>query len=196
MSMPRRRVFLGGVAIVGALVAGLLLARDRIVGASPKLGRPAPAEIVQRMDLTVLADGTGLPPGSGSVAAGRATFDAKCASCHGAVGRGGVADRLTGGVGSLGSAKPVRTVASYWPYAPPLFDYIRRAMPLTAPQSLRDEEVYGVVAYLLSVDGIVKADARLDAASLPRVRMPNRDGFVSLEDKGFDGTLVRAAPGN
>ncbi len=196
MSTRRRRVLLGGVAVVGALLAGLLLARDRTVGASPKLGRPAPAEIVRRMDLTVLADGTGLPPGSGSVAAGRATFDAKCASCHGAAGRGGIADRLTGGVGSLGSAKPVRTVASYWPYAPPLFDYIRRAMPLTAPQSLRDEEVYGVVAYLLSVDGIVKADARLDAASLPRVRMPNRDGFVSLEDKGFDGTLVRAAPGD
>lgn len=196
MSIRRRRVLLGGVAVVGALVAGLLLARDRILGAGPKLGRPAPAEIVQRMDLTVLADGTGLPPGSGSVAAGRATFDAKCASCHGVAGRGGIADRLTGGVGSLGSAKPVRTVASYWPYAPPLFDYIRRAMPLTAPQSLRDDEVYGVVAYLLSIDGIVRADARLDAASLPRARMPNRDGFVSLEDKGFDGTLVRAAPGN
>lgn len=196
MSIRRRTVLLCGVAVVGALVAGLLLARDGIVGASPKLGRPAPAEIVQWMDLTVLADGTGLPPGSGSVAAGRATFDAKCASCHGAAGRGGVADRLTGAVGSLGSAKPVRTVASYWPYAPPLFDYIRRAMPLTAPQSLRDDEVYGVVAYLLSVDGIVKADARLDATSLPRVRMPNRNGFVSLEYKGFDGTLLRAAPGN
>lgn len=69
-------------------------------------------------------------------------------------------------------------------------------MPLTAPQSLRDDEVYGVVAYLLSIDGIVRADARLDAASLPRVRMPNRNGFVSLEDKGFDGTPVRAVPGN
>jgi cytochrome c len=144
------------------------------------------------MDITVAADGTGLPPGSGTVAEGRATYTAKCVACHGpAGGGGGLADRLTGGMGSLASARPIRTVASYWPYAPTLFDYIRRAMPLTAPQSLHDEEVYGLVAYLLSIDGILTADARLDRQSLSRIVMPNRDGFVSLENQRFDGNIER-----
>ncbi len=88
-------------------------------------------------------------------------------------------DQLTGGIGSLPSPQPIKTVASFWPYAPTVFDYVRRAMPLQAPQSLSDEEVYAVVAYLLSVDGIVAPDAVLDARSLPLVRMPNREGFES-----------------
>jgi cytochrome c len=86
-------------------------------------------------------------------------------------------DALTGGRGTLASAKPVRTVSSYWPYSTTLFDFIRRAMPYTAPQSLTPDQVYALCAFLLSLDGIVPADAVLDAASLPRVRMPNRDGF-------------------
>lgn len=154
-------------------------------------GRPAPPDVIARMDITVAPDGTGLPAGSGNVAQGRAIYDAKCAACHGLRGSGGMADRLTGGVGSLGSPKPVKTVASYWPYATTLFDYVRRAMPLTEPQSLTDREVYGLVAYLLSIDGIVPPDATLDAQSLPAVRMPNRAGFVSLEPNGFDGNVER-----
>jgi len=196
MSMRRRILLTGSLILAAAILLAAVLHREwyRSAAAHPKLGRPASAEIVRRMDLTVLADGTGLPQGSGSVPEGHATFEAKCAACHGEAGKGGIADRLTGGVGSLGSAKPIRTVASYWPYAPSLFDYIRRAMPLTAPQSLSDEEVYGLVAYLLSIDGIVPADAKLNAAALARIRMPNRDGFVSLERKGFDGTIERVPP--
>ena len=91
--------------------------------------------------------------------------------------------RLTGGIGSLTTPRPVRTVASFWPYATTLFDYTRRAMPPTAPQSLTNDDVYAVTAYLLSVDGIVPPDARLDAASLPKVVMPNRDKAVSVEPK-------------
>ena len=159
----------------------------------PKLGRAAPAALVRRMDITVSGDGAGLPPGAGSAAEGRVIFDRQCAACHGTAGSGGVADRLTGGMGTLTARKPVRTVASYWPYAPTLFDYIRRAMPLTAPQSLKDGEVYALVAYLLSIDGIVPANARLDARSLPQVRMPNRAGFISLEDKAFDGNIERVS---
>ena len=90
-------------------------------------------------------------------------------------------DRLTGGLGTLTSDRPVKTVASYWPYATTVFDYIRRAMPPTAPQSLTNDEVYAVTAYLLSIDGIVPQNAVLDARTLPNVRMPNRDGFVSWE---------------
>jgi cytochrome c len=114
---------------------------------------------------------------------GAAVYAAKCQACHGANGVGGPNDRLTGGVGSLASPKPVKTIASYWPQATTVFDYVRRAMPITAPQSLTNDEVYAVTAYLLSVDGIVPKDARLDSRSLPQVKMPNREGFVSWEPK-------------
>jgi mono/diheme cytochrome c family protein len=186
-----------GILIAGSLALGLAaitepgLSRDTSAG-GPKLGRSVAADVIRGMDLTVTGDGAGLPAGSGTVAEGRAAYAAKCAACHAPAGAGGPADRLTGGKNTLTSAKPIKTVASYWPYAPTLFDYIRRAMPLTAPQSLDDKEVYGLVAYLLSIDGIVPADARLDAASLPKIAMPNRDGFVSLEDRKFDGNLERA----
>jgi mono/diheme cytochrome c family protein len=186
-AMSMRKRLLVAVACVAAMPG---LARDPSPE-TPKLGRPADAAIVAATDISVASDGQGLPPGSGSVAEGRATFEAKCVACHGAGGSGGVADRLTGGVGTLASAKPIRTVASYWPYAPTIFDYVRRAMPLTAPQSLTDDEVYGLVAYLLSVDGIVSAETRLDANSLPRIEMPNRKGFVSLEHDDFDGNIDR-----
>ncbi|WP_303543713.1 c-type cytochrome [Sphingomonas natans] len=184
----REHLIAGGLVLLAG--AASALARDP-AAETPRLGRPAAPEIVSRLDLTVASDGTGLPPGSGSVVEGRATYTAHCVACHGAAGSGGVADRLTGGIDTLASAKPVKTVASYWPYAPTLFDYIRRAMPLTAPQSLDDRQVYGLVAYLLSIDGIVSADARLDATNLPKIAMPNRSGFVSLEGERFDGNLER-----
>jgi len=94
------------------------------------------------------------------------------------IGQCQVIDQLTGGVGSLATANPVKTVSSYWPYATTLFDYIRRAMPVTSPHSLSDHEAYALTAYILSIDGIVKKDAVLDAKSLPKVKMPNRDGFI------------------
>lgn len=148
------------------------------VAAGPNLGRPAtPAEIAA-IDIDIAPDGAGLPPGSGDATAGESVYQDKCAVCHGAAGQGKPADRLTGGLGTLASGKPIRTVASYWPYATTLFDYIRRAMPLNAPMSLTDDEVYALTAYLLAQDGIVPRGSVLDAASLPRVRMPNRDGFV------------------
>lgn len=104
-------------------------------------------------------------------------FEMKCAACHGEAGAGQPADRLTGGVGTLKSARPIKTVASYWPYATTLFSYIRSAMPINDPQSLTADEVYALSAYLLSVDGIVGKDAVLDAGSLAKIKMPNRDGF-------------------
>jgi S-disulfanyl-L-cysteine oxidoreductase SoxD len=145
----------------------------------PNLGRPLTPEEIQKADITVAPDGKGLPPGSGSVSAGAAVYAKSCQSCHGARGAGKPQDQLTGGVGSLASGKPVKTPNSYWPAATTLFDYIRRAMPITSPQSLTNDEVYAVTAYILSIDGIVASDAVLDAKSLPRVKMPNRDGFVS-----------------
>jgi hypothetical protein len=146
---------------------------------SPNLGRPLTADEIRKIDITVSPDGRGLPPGSGSASAGAAVYVKSCQSCHGAQGAGKPQDQLTGGVGSLASGKPVKTAASYWPAATTLFDYIRRAMPIISPQSLTNDEVYAVTAYLLSVDGIVPSDAVLDAKSLPRVKMPNKDGFIS-----------------
>ncbi|SEP42110.1 cytochrome c [Methylobacterium sp. ap11] len=143
-----------------------------------RLGRPATPDAIAAWNIDVRPDGAGLPPGRGSVAEGRAVFAARCASCHGETGQGGAADRLVGGQGTLATAKPVRTVGSFWPYATTLFDYVRRAMPFDAPQSLTDAEVYAVSTYLLHLNGIVPADAVLDARSLPAVAMPNRAGFV------------------
>src|SRR3984893_8611134 len=142
------------------------------------IGRAAtPAEIAG-WNIDVDRDGHNLPPGSGTVRHGREVFDQQCAACHGAKGEGGVGDRLVGGQGTLAAPKPVKTVGSYWPYAPTLFDYIRRAMPQNAPQSLSNDDVYAVSAYILSLNGLVAADATLDAKSLAAIRMPNRDRFV------------------
>jgi len=143
----------------------------------PNLGRPLTPEEVQKLDITIFPDGRGLPPGSGSVSTGATVYAQKCQSCHGQQGQGGPMDRLTGGVGTLTSQKPVKTPVSYWPSATTIFDYIRRAMPIQTPQSLTDDEVYALTAYILSIDAIVPKDAVLDAKSLPQVMMPNRDGF-------------------
>ncbi len=142
------------------------------------IGRPADAQVLAAWDIDVRADDRGLPEGHGSVAEGQALFGARCAACHGERGEGGSADALVGGQGSLATAKPVRTVGSYWPYATTLFDYIRRAMPYDAPQSLRAAETYALSAYILNLNGILPPEAVLDAASLPKVAMPNRDGFT------------------
>src|ERR1700691_5252793 len=160
-------------------VAALSLMPSVCSAQGPNLGRPLTSEEVRKIDITVSPDGRGLPPGSGSVAAGAAVYAKNCQSCHGAQGAGKPQDQLTGGLGTLASQKPVKTPASYWPVATTLFDYIRRAMPITSPQSLTNDEVYSVTAYILSIDGIVTPDAVLDAKSLPRVKMPNKDGFIS-----------------
>jgi cytochrome c len=142
------------------------------------IGRPAtPAEIAG-WNIDVDREGHNLPPGSGTVSHGHEVFDEQCAACHGSNGEGGVGDRLVGGQGTLGTPKPVRTVGSYWPYATTLFDYIRRAMPQNAPQSLSNDELYAVSAYILNLNGLLPADATLDARTLGAIKMPNRGMFV------------------
>jgi S-disulfanyl-L-cysteine oxidoreductase SoxD len=142
------------------------------------IGRTATEAEIAGWNIDVDPSGTNLPPGSGSVSRGREVFDQQCAACHGAQGQGGVGDRLVGGQGTIATAKPIKTVGSYWPYAPTLFDYIRRAMPQNAPQSLSNDEVYAVSAYILNLNGLLPADATLDAKSLPAIKMPNRGMFV------------------
>jgi len=141
-------------------------------------GHPISQQQLAAWDINVFADGGNLPAGSGTVAQGRDLYAQQCASCHGAKGEGGLGDKLVGGKNTLASDKPVKTVGSFWPYAPTLFDYIRRAMPLTAPQTLSNDQVYAVTAYVLQLNGLIPEDAKLDAKSLAAIRMPNRDGFV------------------
>ena len=141
-------------------------------------GRPAtPAEIAG-WDIEASPSGAGLPPGQGDVRQGETIFAAKCASCHGVHGEGKPMDRLVGGIGTLRDKKPEKTVGSFWPYATTLFDYVRRAMPITAPKSLTDDQVYAVCAYILSLNGIIGENDAMNAETLPAVRMPNRDGFI------------------
>ena len=142
------------------------------------IGRPATEAEIAAWNIDVDRDGRKLPPGHGSVAHGREVFETQCASCHGSRGEGGTGERLAGGQGTLASANPLKTVGSFWPYAPTLFDYIRRAMPMNAPQSLSAADVYAVSGYVLYLNGLVPESAVLDAATLAAVRMPNRDGFV------------------
>ena len=142
------------------------------------LGKSASDAEIRGWDIDVRADGKGLPAGSGSVAAGKQIYQSSCAACHGANGEGKPADRLVGGQGTLKNPAPVKTIGSFWPYAATVFDYVRRAMPYDRPGSLGNDEVYAVTGYLLHLNGIVPADGVMSADTLPKVQMPNRNGFT------------------
>lgn len=144
----------------------------------PRLGQPLEPAAISALDITVFPDGTGLPPGNGTAVEGKAVYDVRCAACHGPNGSGGSAEELAGGRNPLTSAEPDKTIGTYWPYASTVFDFIRRSMPLDAPRSLGNDEVYAVTAYLLHANGIIGERDRLDAATLPKIRMPNAAGFV------------------
>ncbi|MGD1988746.1 MAG: c-type cytochrome [Pseudomonadales bacterium] len=166
--------------LAGLLLAGAASALSATPGA-PGLGAPLTPAVLAGIELTVLPTGEGLPSGEGSVTEGAALYQQHCQACHGAEGQGGMNGDLVGGVGSLATAAPKKTVTSYWPYATIAFDYIRRAMPYTAPGSLSADEVYAIVAYLLAQDGVVAKDAVLDADRLAAVKMPNAEGFYPGE---------------
>ncbi|MGG5809997.1 c-type cytochrome [Falsiroseomonas sp. CW058] len=146
-------------------------------------GTPATEAEIRGWDIDVAPDGSGLPEGRGSVREGAAIFAEQCASCHGEAGQGGQMDRLAGGQGSLTAARPIRTIGSFWPHATTIYDYVNRAMPFNAPQSLAPDQVYAVTAYLLNINGILPGDAVLDARSLPAVRMPNAGGFTGPDPR-------------
>ncbi len=168
-------------AFIGTLLAGCaaepVLSTDKLY----QIGTPLTGRELAGWNIDVSIDGKGLPPGQGGVAEGRAVYRAKCASCHGDRGAGKPANRLVGGV----VRPPIveKTIGSFWPYATTIYDYVNRAMPLDRPQSLAPDEVYAVTAYLLFLSGIVPESATLDAATLPKVRMPNRDGFISHDPR-------------
>jgi S-disulfanyl-L-cysteine oxidoreductase SoxD len=152
-----------------------------------EFGQLATEQEIAAVAIAIPADGKGLPAGKGDYAKGKQVYETACAACHGANLMGvanlpdmpaGAALRLIGGRGTLTSQKPIPTVESYWPYATALFDYIRRAMPFQAPGSLSNDEIYAVSAYILGEAKIIDKATVLDAQSLPKVQMPNRDGFI------------------
>ncbi|HET6673862.1 MAG TPA: cytochrome c [Nitrospiraceae bacterium] len=143
------------------------------------IGRPATEEEIRAWNIDVSSTGEGLPPGQGTVQQGSRVFATKCAACHGPSGVEGPKDKLVGGQNTLQAAKPVKTIGSYWPYAPTLYDYINRAMPFDAPQSLTPDEVYSVIAWLLFQNKVIAEDTVIDAQTLPKIQMPNRNGFVA-----------------
>jgi len=168
--------------------AGLCCSLVPLAGAAQEtdlhygFGTPASRQELGKF-ISISPDGSGLPPGSGTAAQGAKVYADACAACHGdkmqgnpEKGIGG--DRLIGGRGTLATKVPVKTVESYWPYATTLFDYVKRAMPFNAPGSLSDDDVYSVVAYVLSQANIIQPSDAMNATSLPKVVMPNRDGFV------------------
>ncbi|HEY1286767.1 MAG TPA: cytochrome c [Burkholderiales bacterium] len=192
----------GAVAIGGATLDGAEVFRLRGAPAQDDardslpdhfgIGRAATAAELARIDDDVRADGRGLPAGSGTVTAGAKVYAAKCVACHGKNGEGIRQRTLQLGPKLIGrnpgdafdfnqstQKEGTKTIGNYWPYATTLFDYVRRAMPITNPLSLTNDEVYAVTAYVLALNGIVGEDAVMNAQSLPQVRMPNRDGFVS-----------------
>lgn len=157
----------------GAVLLSFTVAADEL----PRLGEPLSNTEVEAANYTIMPDGEGLPAGSGSAMQGRGVYQQHCLACHGQNGDGGPNDRLAGGHGSLEGAQPVKTVGSYWPYATTLFDYLRRAMPYATPGNLSNDELYAVTAYLLYLNDIIDEAKVLNAATLPLVKMPNRDGF-------------------
>lgn len=149
---------------------------------------------IAALDIDFGPDGAGAPPGSGSVAEGKAVYDVKCVGCHGPTGQEGPNDRLVGREPRegfpFGESRGIRrTIGNYWPYATTIFDYVIRAMPMTSPGSLTADEVYAVAAYILFLNEIIPEDAVMNAETLPAVVMPARNRFVP--DDRVGGPEVR-----
>ena len=159
----------------------LMVSAVAFAAESPNLGQVGTPEEIASWDISIGPDGVGLPPGSGTPKQGEAVYAGKCVTCHGEKGAGKPNDQLAGGQGTLpGDKPPVKTVGSFWPYATTVFDYVRRAMPYNESKSLTNDETYAVVAYILNLNGIIADNDTIDAQTLPKVKMPNRDGFVTF----------------
>jgi len=184
MSTNIKKLTLGGCCLI-ALSLGIANAVEAGSNYGHKygFGTPASAADISKIDIDVMPDGRGAPPGQGTYAEGKKVYAATCAACHGAdmakPVKGTGAAPLRGGRGTLTSGKPKKTVESYWPYASTLFDYTKRAMPFNEPGSMNDNDIYAVVAYILAEGGIISKDTVMNAKALANVKMPNRNGFIS-----------------
>ena len=174
-----RHVGVGVALVVVAMTAAAAAQGPARFG----IGRPATPQEIAAIDIDIMPDGRGLPPGRGTSAEGAAIYATKCAQCHGKTGKEGPNDVLVGREPRTGfpfAQNPAlpHTIGNYWPYATTVFDYVRRAMPPTAPGSLGDDEVYALTAFLLHANELIAADAVMDRATLAGVKMPAREHFV------------------
>jgi mono/diheme cytochrome c family protein len=171
MSTPRRVIFTASLL--------LTMMTDASLAETPNLGKPIDEAAIAAWDISILPDGTGLPKGGGTPAQGAVIYADKCASCHGDNGKGGgpaaavVSDREIAGISAA-----QKTIKNFWPYSTTIFDFIRRAMPFQMPRSLTDDEVYALTAYILAENKLISANDTMNAQTLPKVKMPNRDNFI------------------
>lgn len=180
-----RPLLLGLVLVIGSLATPLASPSSAQPAPDPRLGlgRPAQPDEIQRENIDVRPDGQGLPAGGGAPADGAPIFAAKCGGCHGSNGEGtGSGPRLVDPTPfQAGVNQP--TIGNYWPYATTVWDYIHRAMPFSAPGSLSNDEVYALTAYILAQNAVISADERMDARSLPAVKMPNQPSFTAPDPR-------------
>jgi len=171
-----------GSLVTGSLAGlGLALSCGAAVVFADGLGKPLSESDIKQWDIAILPDGSNLPPGSGTPQAGAKIYAEKCSACHGEGGKGGVAPfypALVGGLPLSTGIDTVKTIANYYAYATTVFDYVRRGMPYNMPRSLTDDEVYALTAYILALNNLVGENDVMDANSLPKVKMPNRDNFI------------------
>jgi cytochrome c len=156
----------------------LLLSATVARAEGPQLGKRLSAAEIAAWDISILPDGGNLPPGSGTAAQGAQIYAQKCVACHGENGKGGISAALAGGAPLKGISGAQKTVANYFPYSTTVFDFIRRAMPWQQPKSLSNDEVYALSAYIFALNKLIAEDATMNAETLPKVQMPNRDGFI------------------
>ena len=160
------------------LAAALLFAVGGARAESPGLGRPVSESDLKAWDISILGDGTGLPPGSGTPAQGAKIYAEKgCATCHGEGGKGGRNGPLVGSP-PIDRIEAPKTIANFWGSAPTIFDFMRRAMPYAQPQTLTNDELYALTAFILEQNKIIGDNDVIDAQSLPKVKMPNSDNFI------------------
>jgi S-disulfanyl-L-cysteine oxidoreductase SoxD len=170
MSTPDRAIL--AAALLFALTAGASLAE------TPNLGKPIDEAAIGNWDISILPDGTGLPKGSGTPAQGAVIYVEKCSGCHGDNGKGGQAGALVSDQKIAGISASQKTIKNFWPFSTTIFDFIRRAMPFPMPRSLSDDEVYALTAYILAENKLIGAGDMMNAETLPKVKMPNRDNFI------------------
>jgi mono/diheme cytochrome c family protein len=170
-------MFTSRVAIFSALLLSAMMT-DASLAETPNLGKPIDEAAIAAWDISILPDGTGLPKGSGTPAQGAVIYADRCALCHGDNGKGGSAAALVSDREIAGISASQKTIKNFWPYSTTIFDFVRRAMPFQTPRSLTDDEVYALTAYILAENKLIGANEMMNAQTLPKVKMPNRENFI------------------
>jgi hypothetical protein len=172
--MSMRRIFICTASLAFFLISDVAFAER------PNLGAPIDPADIEAWDISVMPDGSGLPPGSGTPAQGARIYAEKCVACHDENGKHRFGfSPLWGGGKITDISAGMKTIENFWPYSTTVFDLIRRGMPWTQPRSLTSDEVYALTAFILAKNKLIGETDVMNAETLPKVRMPNRDGFIT-----------------